>query len=117
MRANQQQAQTLKELGYVTMYMTDMSGNRFGKEEDYYPTLVQIVDWLREHKGLHVYVYAFHEHDDIFYWVYSIQILPEDEDIAGLEITFYTHNEALSAAITKALTILKETAPAGTTIQ
>jgi hypothetical protein len=107
MRVNQQQAEQLKKAGYVTMYMTDISGNRFGKEEDYYPTLVQVVDWLREHKGLHVAVEP--DMSTEIHWGYTMFRLVgkywmhmRDISVGG----FVDHNTAISAAIDKALTIL-----------
>lgn len=62
------------------------------------PTLYEAADWLRETKGVHVYVTSTYGE-----WDFSIENAVNGESIHDTYYTFQTHDLALEAGIIHAL--------------
>lgn len=113
----QEQAVMLKEQGYDVpcreyWYGEEMLQDQYPLNQNEHdgcisaPSLSEAADWLRDVKGLHYYCYPTPK------WGYWISAIHNKEKEGWHKVGDYdTHSLALSAAITKALTILKERTP------
>lgn len=115
-RVTKEQAVMLKEVGYDRIHnwvytqrdrlivLNHEESNVDGTNNITAPTLHEASDWLRETHGIHCYVEIDFSTTG---WTYCIQDLHE-EQITLSEFEHETYDSALSAALTHALTILKE---------
>lgn len=128
-RVNLETAKMLKEVGYdvdCNAFYMDGTGAAHLNSSSYSrnttfglldhcvdaPTLHECADWLRTVHGLHVHCYP-QLYDEVEWVGFYTQIeycvpVPIRYEKGGGVISFPSHSTALSAAITKALTILKE---------
>ena len=114
-----EQAKLLKSLGFdwqcTGYYKIDGNGmfysdrENYNEREEYYsrPTVALALMWLREVKGIHMYVIMEPSSPLHYYTFYGQKLVSENIINAQRDLYRYgTHDLAESAARTKALTLL-----------